>query len=162
MAYHSWADRLQHSWAEGSLPRKDAICHAAPARCLDWAHPNRDPAFNPQTRRGKLCSAFCSEEEGIRTSSGLFRNAPLVRNVDRAGVPFMSNVPWRIKLRRKWFHRQSARRVESAFSTMRRRNNCVVFRLVAIQRSAQKMVRPLFRVSPMDNGRKADITGPRH
>src|SRR6516165_12085184 len=88
MAYHSWADRLQHSWAEGSLPRKDAICHAAPARCLDWAHPNRDPAFNPQTRRGKLCSAFCSEEEEIPTSSGLFHNAPLVRTVD--GLEFLS------------------------------------------------------------------------
>jgi hypothetical protein len=55
----------------------------------------------------------------------------------------MSNVPWGIKLRRQWFHRQSARRVESAFSTMRRRNNSVVFRLIAIQRSAQKMVRPV-------------------
>ncbi|MGB5185186.1 MAG: hypothetical protein WBO12_23810, partial [Xanthobacteraceae bacterium] len=58
------------------LPRKDAICHAARAQCLvDWVHPNRAPAFNPPHKAGKHCSAFCSEEEGIPTSSALFRNA---------------------------------------------------------------------------------------
>ncbi|MFZ1151931.1 MAG: hypothetical protein WAR76_19710, partial [Xanthobacteraceae bacterium] len=35
-------------------------------------HPNRAPAFNPPHKAGKHCSAFCSEEEGIPTSSGLF------------------------------------------------------------------------------------------
>jgi len=38
---------------------------------------------HPQTRQspdkaGKLCSAFCSEEEEIQTSGGLFHNAPSV------------------------------------------------------------------------------------
>jgi len=38
---------------------------------------------HPQTRQspdkaGKLCSAFCSEEEEIQTSGGLFHNAPFV------------------------------------------------------------------------------------
>src|SRR6516164_8445373 len=74
---HSWTDRPQHSWTD-RLPRKDAICHAAPARC--WVHPNRDPAFNPPAKAGKLHSAFCSEEEGIPTSNGLFHNAPLGRS----------------------------------------------------------------------------------
>src|SRR5215469_9331 len=71
---HSWADRLQHLWAD-HLPRKDAICHAVRAQCLVWVHPNRAPAFNPPHKAGKHCSTFCSEEEGIRTSGGLFRNS---------------------------------------------------------------------------------------
>src|SRR6516164_3240443 len=74
---HSWTDRPQHSWTD-RLPRKDAICHAASPRC--WVHPNRDPAFNPPAKAGKLHSAFCSEEEGIPTSNGLFHNAPLGRS----------------------------------------------------------------------------------
>jgi hypothetical protein len=37
-------------------------------------HPNRAPAFNPPHKAGKHCSAFCSEEEGIPTSSSLFGN----------------------------------------------------------------------------------------
>ena len=52
----------------------DAICHAAPARC--WVHPNRDPAFNPPAKARKPHSAFCSEEEGIPTSNGLFQSEP--------------------------------------------------------------------------------------
>jgi hypothetical protein len=52
----------------------DAICHAARAH-LDWVHPNRAPAFNPPHKAGKHCSAFCSEEEGIPTSSDIFRSA---------------------------------------------------------------------------------------
>ena len=57
----------------------DAICHAARAH-LDWVHPNRAAAFNPPHKAGKHCSAFCSEEEGIPTSNGLFHNAPLGRS----------------------------------------------------------------------------------
>src|SRR6516162_7214977 len=82
---HSWTDRPQHSWTD-RLPRKDAICHAAPARC--WVHPNRDPAFNPPAKAGKLHSAFCSEEEGIPTSNGLFHNAPLGRS-PHSPTPFL-------------------------------------------------------------------------
>src|SRR5437763_3968521 len=71
MVQRSWTHRLQQVWADRP-PRKDATCHAAPAWCLDWVHPNRDPAFNPPAKARKHCSAFCSEETG----SDLFHNAP--------------------------------------------------------------------------------------
>src|SRR6516165_4388637 len=80
----AWSHHVQHPWAD-RLPRKDAICHAARARCLDRVHPNRAPAFNPPHKAGKLGSTFCSEKEGIRTSRGLFTTLSICFLRTRAG-----------------------------------------------------------------------------